>query len=128
MQAIEALRRKIAGAEDLLEVVKTMKVLAAVNIRHYERAVASLVRYNHTVELGLQALLRRQLGPSLPSGAAESGKEGFILFGADQGLCGQFNEHIVEWLLRERPATDSRQAMRLLVVGERISMLLPDAG
>ncbi len=128
MQAIEALRRKIAGAEDLLEVVKTMKVLAAVNIRHYERAVASLVRYDHTVELGLQALLRRQLGPSLPSEAAESGREGFILFGADQGLCGQFNEHIVEWLLRERPAVDSRQGMRLLVVGERISMLLPDAG
>ena len=51
MQTLESLRRRIDSAEDLLAVVKTMKALAAVNIRHYERAVAALAEYNRTIEI-----------------------------------------------------------------------------
>jgi F-type H+-transporting ATPase subunit gamma len=54
METIEALRKKIAVTEDLREVVKTMKTLAAVSIRHYERAVESLRQYSRTVEMGMQ--------------------------------------------------------------------------
>ena len=60
MQTIEGLRRRIKSASDLLSVVKTMKALAAVSIRHYEHAVASLSEYNRTVELGLHIVLTAQ--------------------------------------------------------------------
>jgi len=58
MQTIEGLKRKIQSTDDLQSVVKTMKALAAVNIRQYERAVDSLKDYNRAVEMGLRVVLR----------------------------------------------------------------------
>ena len=39
MQTTESLKRRMKSAGDLLSVVKTMKALAAVSIRQYQRAV-----------------------------------------------------------------------------------------
>ena len=44
MQTTESLKRRIKSAGDLLSVVKTMKALAAVSIRQYQKAVESLRR------------------------------------------------------------------------------------
>ncbi len=66
MLTLEALNKKIRTAQDLLSVVKTMKSLAAVNIRQFEKAVESLEAYRRVVDLGWQALFR--------AGAALSGK------------------------------------------------------
>jgi F-type H+-transporting ATPase subunit gamma len=44
-------------SEDLGEVVKTMKTIAAVIIRQYEKAVASLRQYSRTIELGIQIVI-----------------------------------------------------------------------
>ncbi len=44
MQTDEALKRTIETVEDLSSVVRTMKVLAAVNIRQYEAAASQLSR------------------------------------------------------------------------------------
>jgi F-type H+-transporting ATPase subunit gamma len=52
MQTLESLNRKIKTAQDLLGVVKTMKSLAAVNIRQFERAVESLEQYRAVVDMG----------------------------------------------------------------------------
>ena len=60
MQSTDTVRRKIQSASDLLSVVKTMKGLAAVNVRHYERAVVSLSEYSRTVEMGLHIVLSTQ--------------------------------------------------------------------
>ena len=57
MQTIETIKRKINSAEDLQSIVKTMKALAAVSIRQYEKAVESLAEYNRTVEMGLRVIL-----------------------------------------------------------------------
>ncbi len=38
MEAVETLKRTISVTEELHSLVKTMKVLAGVNIRQYERA------------------------------------------------------------------------------------------
>ena len=49
MQTVETLNRKIATAKDLAGVVRTMKILAAVNIRQYESAEESLNAYIQTI-------------------------------------------------------------------------------
>ncbi|MDC0832805.1 ATP synthase subunit gamma [Leptolyngbya valderiana BDU 20041] len=96
--SLEALKAQINSVRDLQSVVKTMKALAAVSIRQYERAVESLADYNQTVETGFQILLKYRydiddwgVGASR---RAEEPKLGAIVFGSDQGLCGQFNEQI----------------------------------
>ena len=52
MESLELLRRRIEAFDDLAGIVRTMKSLAAVSIRQYERAVQSLAPYYRTVELG----------------------------------------------------------------------------
>lgn len=128
MQTIESLRRKIENAQDLLSVVTTMKALAAVNIRHYERAVESLAEYNRTVEMGLHILLSTENGRGVGTRPVSYHRLGAILFGSDQGLCGQFNERLVTHALEDlagRPESAYRQS--LLSVGGRNAALLEEA-
>lgn len=94
MTTLESLQRQITTAQDLQSVVKTMKVLAAVSIRQYERAVESLAEYTHTIELGLQAILQEAEVSHLPAPSIVSQRTAAIVFGSDQGMCGQFNEQI----------------------------------
>lgn len=129
MQTIEHLRRQIKSAQDLLSVVKTMKALAAVNIRHYERAVESLAEYNRSVEMGLHILLRSQQQPTITGGEVDATRLGAVVFGSDQGLCGQFNERIVSFAVDQMaqltPRPDGRQ---VLAVGIRSAALLDEYG
>jgi F-type H+-transporting ATPase subunit gamma len=128
MQSIEAVRRKIKNAEDLLGVVKTMKSLAAVNIRQYERAVESLGEYARTVETGLHALLLGQERQLPCTAAGHEGHVGAVVFGSDQGLCGQFNERIVAFAHEELTSLcrGPRPALQV-TVGARAAVLLEDA-
>ena len=92
MQTTESLKRRIKSAGDLLSVVKTMKALAAVSIRQYQKAVESLEDYNRTVEMGLQIVLKERMGATMQRKDASIKRLGAIIFGSDQGLCGQLNE------------------------------------
>ncbi len=94
MSEIEALQKQLESLADLQSIVRTMKALSAASIRQYERAEESLVDYYRTVELGLQAVLRRFPGP-FPNPPGSSAPAGAVIFGSDHGLCGRFNEEIV---------------------------------
>ncbi|WP_019509366.1 F0F1 ATP synthase subunit gamma [Pleurocapsa sp. PCC 7319] len=98
MATIEELKHKIATAKDLNSVVKTMKAVAAVSIRQYEKAVESLTEYDRTLEIGLQILLRNQPEILLKQSSTVDGRIGIIVFGSDWGMCGQFNERVVEYI------------------------------
>ena len=95
METAESLRRTIAVTEELQSVVKTMKALAGVNIRQYERAAHAVAEYNRTIEMGLQIALQRLPAHALPPQHALKGKLGAIVFGSDQGMCGQLNDQVV---------------------------------
>jgi len=129
MQTIESLKSKMESARDLQSVVRTMKALAAVSIRQYEKAVESLEDYNRTVELGLQIVLEHgPWGLAVPSGY-QGGAAGIVAFGSDQGMCGQINTrmatHVLETVKRLEE-TETRPAV--LAVGHRLSGQLEDSG
>ncbi len=117
MQTLESLQRKIRSAHDLLGVVKTMKTLAAVNIRQFEAAANALDHYNNVVESGWQALFidRR----SLP-GTKTSSRAVLLVLGSDQGMCGQFNESVAELALNQGTALREQKIKPLYwTAGER---------
>ena len=125
METIETLKKKLGSTEDLQSVVRTMKALAAVSIRQYEEAVRSLDTYNRTIELGLYVLLKDTQSRMTPAPHPTGKKTGVVIFGSEQGMCGQFNERIVSF------ATDHIDEMRIdpedlavLVVGERAAAQL----
>ena len=128
MQTAEALKRKIQSAQDLLGVVKTMKALAAVSIRQYQRAVESLADYNRTVEMGLQIVLKESLEATAAS-RSQSMRLGAVVFGTDQGLCGQLNNTIVSHALEEMDKTGIPKEERIIIaVGVRTADILEDSG
>jgi F-type H+-transporting ATPase subunit gamma len=128
VQTPEALKRKIQSAQDLLGVVKTMKALAAVSIRQYQRSVESLADYNRTVELGLQIVLKDRQGAPEPTRQSTK-RLGAIVFGTDQGLCGQFNNIVTQHAVQELDKTGFKKEDRFfIVVGMKAADILTDTG
>lgn len=126
----EQIKRRIGSTEDLQSVVTTMKSLAAVNIRQYEDAADSLDVFRKTLGLGLQVVLRHvPLADAAPADAG-SGHGTAIVFGSDQGMCGQFNEEIGRFAV-DAMASESnlgKDVWAVLVIGERLHGVIADAG
>ena len=123
---LASLRRKIGGAVQLETVVRTMKAVAASSIGQYEAAVRSLADYQRSVELGLGVCFRHGgVGENSPR---RTGTEiiGAIVFGSDQGLVGQFNETMADFV--EKTLTAMPGKKKIWTVGERIEACLADAG
>ena len=123
-----SLRRKIAGAGDLESVVRTMKAMAASSIGQYENAVRALDDYYRTVQLGLAASFRQ----GAPAAAAtsvsqkEPGAIGAVVFGSDQGLVGQFNDVMAEFVVQTLENLPGKKTV--WAVGERIQSRFSDTG
>jgi F-type H+-transporting ATPase subunit gamma len=129
VQTSEALKRRIQSAQDLLGVVKTMKALAAVSIRQYQKAVESLSDYNRTVEMGLQIALRERRGGGAASEQAKATRIGAIVFGSDQGLCGQLNNIIAAHASDEMDRIGVKKENRIVIaVGMRAADIMADTG
>ncbi|MEA5534980.1 F0F1 ATP synthase subunit gamma [Crocosphaera sp. XPORK-15E] len=131
MPNLETFKRKIDTAADLQSVVKTMKALAAVSIRQYQKAVISLESYDKTLEMGLQILLKVAPEVLLGNGNLVTQKQqlAVVVFGSDQGMCGQFNEKIANYTLE----TLEKQGIMisnctLLTIGLRLSDRLENLG
>lgn len=121
-----SLGRKIGTAGDLQSVVRTMKAVAASSISQYESAVRALDDYDRTVQLGLLACLREMAPPPAPTPPrrGDAGPLIAVVFGSDQGLVGQFNDVMADFVvgsLRELPARKT-----VWSVGERVRSRLAE--
>jgi F-type H+-transporting ATPase subunit gamma len=122
-----SLRRKIDGAVKLESVVRTMKAVAASSIGQYEAAVRALADYERSVELGLSVCFRQGWATSAHSSRKkDTGTVGVIVFGSDQGLVGQFNEAMAEFVESTLPTLPGEK--KIWAVGERLHGRLADAG
>jgi len=129
VETLESLRRKLNGAKDLKSVVRTMKVVAALNIGQYEKAVLSLVDYYRTVALGIFVYLKQEKIETIYETKLKKGNEKStyaIVFGSDQGLVGQFNDSLSEYVCQSLQSMLGNK--EIWAVGERVQMLLIDAG
>ncbi len=123
--SVASLRHKIISAEDLGSVVRTMKAMAASSIGQYENAVRSLDDYYRTVQLGLAACFRHDKASGMVTGPPQNTlASGVIVFGSDQGLVGQFNEVMVEYVVNTLAALPGEKT--IWTVGERIQSRLAE--
>ncbi len=121
-----SLRHKIASAGELESVVRTMKAMAAASIGQYENAVRSLDEYYRTVQLGLVACFRQgePTGAKMRAERKETGAIGAVVFGSDQGLVGQFNDVMAEFVVNTLGNLPGKKTV--WAVGERIRSRLAD--
>lgn len=127
METLDKVKRRIDTTEDIQSVVRTMKALAAVNIRQYERAVESLSDYRRTVDMGMQVLLRSASESARRGTGAATSRTGVIVFGSDQGMCGPLNDRVVDHALEmlDRLHVDKEDRL-VLPVGGRVSSRLAE--
>ena len=125
---LASLRRKIGGAGDLESVVRSMKALAAASIGQYEKSVLALADYYRTLELGLLVCLRnRGMATAKQGGRSDNVKTVCaIVFGSDQGLVGQFNDVLADFVAKALDALPGEK--KVWAVGERVHSRLTDAG
>lgn len=124
-----SLHRKIAGAEDLQSVVRTMKAVAGSSIGQYEKSVAALADYYRTVELGLGACFRQSGSTYMIANQkiqTNTGRIRAVVFGSDQGLVGQFNDVIADYAIKTLAAFKSKP--EVWAVGELVHSRIQEAG
>jgi F-type H+-transporting ATPase subunit gamma len=124
METLESLRRRIGSAQDLYGIIRTMKALAAASIRQFEQAVESVEIYTHSVNTGLRMVLQDQSPKMVNTLRSQKGGILAVIFGTDQGMCGQFNESIVSYA----GADLSDAAARRIVIGQRAGSKLEEGG
>jgi F-type H+-transporting ATPase subunit gamma len=128
VETLETLARRMETAQTLRDLVRTMKSLAAVSVRQYERSLTSLADYDRTIELGLRAVLREAPAVPVPQRRPAEGRHGVLVLGTDQGLCGTFNEQVVRRFQQDLDAGRlPRERVRVFAVGERLAERLREA-
>lgn len=120
MATLEELSHHIETAEELQSVVRTMKTISSVAIRRYELAEQAMARYLETIEMGLQVVLRAHDRAKAEPPPPGRGRSAVILAGSEIGLCGAFNEKIVDFALRSLADDGTAAENRLvLTIGAR---------
>jgi len=107
-----------------------MKAMAASNIGQYEMAVASLGDYYRTVALGIVAYYSGEnidVTKINSDPSRETEKQIYaIVFGSDQGLVGQFNDLLTDFVSRSLKSIPGKK--EIWSVGERVQLRLSDVG
>lgn len=120
MDTLESLRQSVDATRDLQSIVRTMKALAAVSIRQYERALVALSDYDRAVAMGLRVVLH-DAHKRIPRRQRPPQRLGAIVFGSDQGLCGRFNDGVAEFaLLAMDKVAIAPGERRVLAIGSRV--------
>jgi F-type H+-transporting ATPase subunit gamma len=122
---LENLRVKLSAAAQLESVVRTMKAQAAANIGQYELAMKALSDYDRTLALGLTAFFHQRSLPLQPPPSAPA-QITAIVFGSDQGLVGQFNDRLADYVQTQLAVIQGKKTV--WAVGERVAGHLVDAG
>jgi F-type H+-transporting ATPase subunit gamma len=113
-------------------IVSTMKALAAVNVRIFGEARDAIERYVDTVERGLQVVIQSgddhgdALAAPLGVGTPHAAGLGLFVFGAVQGMCGQFSDHIASHAADY--ARRYGEPVQTVAVGPRVGARLTDHG
>lgn len=128
METLDGLKKELISTKDLQSVVSTMKSIAAVNIKKFEKIAFNIVKYQSNVDLGLQAIVSQKpeiikLIDYLELKIEKNTKKRdvVIIIGSNQGLCGRFNDKVVDYYLNNS-ATDINSY--IISVGERVTTLL----
>ena len=128
MDTLDSLKKELESTKNLQGIVSTMKSIAAVNIKKFEKTAINIVKYQSNIDLGIQAIVSQQpniikLINYLEQKTEKNTKKRdvVIIVGSNQGLCGRFNDRVVEYYLNNNK-TDVNSYV--ISVGDRITSLL----
>lgn len=114
MERLAELQRRIESLSELLDVIGTMRSLAAMRVREARTAVPGIRQYATVVDEALAEAVPLLAGEDAVPGPASDGTA-VLVFSSEHGFVGAFNDH----LLDAAGATLRQPKDRLLIVGSR---------
>ena len=127
MESLELIKRRISSAQSLKSIVRTMKILAAVSMRQYEKMLDALKEYVNGIEMGLQVVLKDFESLHEFKETFDGKKTGAVIFGSDMGMCGQFNELISAYAVNSFSGIKSG-SIEVISIGDRVAAKLEGRG
>ncbi|MFO7769251.1 MAG: FoF1 ATP synthase subunit gamma [bacterium] len=120
MADARVLHRRLESVEGLLDVVTSMRDMAAAYVSRAESTLEATRPYASTVDEALAEVLGH---PSMDPLRPPRGRTDYVVvFGGDQGLAGRYNERVVEKV--EEAAGGLEGPLHFTAVGERVAGLL----
>lgn len=117
---------RIASLNELLEIVSAIRAISASQMQQALRSIDAIRRYSETIHEALSdaATLLPSDGSAAP--VSEVSKFGLIVFCAEHGLCGGFNEYPPR--AAEQALAESAGGPVLIVVGARGAQICRERG
>jgi len=115
---------RIASLGELSEIVAAIRAIAASQMQQSLRSLEAIQRYSDTIREALLDAADMLPADGRTTAGTAPAQPGLIVFCAEHGLCGGFNEHLVqaaEQMLREASAV-------LIVVGSRGGQICLERG
>ena len=131
MDSLDSLKKHLKSATDLKQIVSTMKALSATNIKKYEKTALSLNKYINNVYTGIQGILSQNKDILNYIDYIEKNNDKkdcqniIIVVGSNQGLCGKFNDKIINFFLEDTKYLDfNSENNNLITIGDKIESII----
>jgi F-type H+-transporting ATPase subunit gamma len=108
---------RVTSLNELLEIVAAIRAMAASQMQQALRSLQAIRAYSEQIRSALSEAATLLPPARAIAAGAPSSKSGLVVFCAEHGLCGGFNEHPLRTAEHASAASDGRLA--LIVVGTR---------
>ncbi len=119
MATLREIKQRITGVKKTQQITRALKMVAAVKFRRAQQSILQARPYAHRLSdiMGHVASdVDRNLHPLLA--VREPKRIGYVIFTADQGLCGSFNNNIIRRAEKEF-AKFADKDLNLILVGKK---------
>jgi F-type H+-transporting ATPase subunit gamma len=122
MTRLAEIQGHIASMDELRDIVGAMRSLAGMRVQEAQHALPGIRRYADSLGAAISAALLLMPEP-MPDGGKETGQKALVLYAAEQGFVGGFNERLLE-----AAEATLRPIDRLFVLGSRGAALALERG
>lgn len=130
MDSLDSLKKHLKSATDLKQIVSTMKALSATNIKKYEKTALSLNKYINNIYTGIHGILSKNKDiinyiDYVEKINDKDSQNIIIVVGSNQGLCGKFNDKIINFFLGDAKNIDfNSENNNLITIGDKIQLII----
>ena len=117
---------RITSLAELLEIVSAIRAISASQMQQALRSLEAIRRYSEMIQAALSDAATLLPSDGTAAAAAAPFKSGLVVFCAEHGLCGGFNEHLLRVV--ERALADSAGKLVSIVVGSRGGQICRERG
>jgi F-type H+-transporting ATPase subunit gamma len=117
---------RIVSLDELQEIVSAIRAIAASQMQQALRSLEAIRRYSDTVHEALSDSAKMLPSDGAAAPSPEPSKSGLIVFCAEHGLCGGFNERPLR--VAEQALANDKRGLVLIVVGSRGGQISRERG